>query len=351
MKIKVLACGDEVIKKEILRRWLRIEISKATQNIEIKAIDWPFSGYQKGEIKGIIKEFSGSPEKLEGLVDEDTDVLVVHMAPVTKEVMDASKKLKVVGCTRGGPVNIDVPAATKRGIPVINAPGRNAEAVADYTIGLILSLSRNITKAHYMLKNGRWMDDFYYYENCGPELSGKTIGIVGFGHIGRLLAKRALAFNIKILAHDPFVAGELIEQYGGQSVDLETLLKNSDFVTLHVRLTPKTEKMIGERELSLMKKTAYFINTARGGLVDENALIKALKERWVTGAALDVFEKEPIEPKNPLLTLDNVVITPHIAGASKQLVERTSKMVAEDIKSVLTGELPKNCVNPEVLTH
>jgi len=320
-------------------------------NPEIETLEWEFRGYQKGRLRGVkqeLREFTGTPKDLVKHM-KNVEVLIVHLAPITKEVMEASGKLRVVGCMRGGPVNIDIDAATMLGIPVLRAPGRNAEAVADYTIGLIIAHVRNIVRACTLLKQGIWRDEFYFYEECGFELEDKVLGIVGFGKVGREVAKRAKALQMRILAYDPYVSPDLMRPLGVESTTLERLLEESDVVTLHVRLTDETRHMIGERELKRMKPTAILVNTSRGEIVDEKALIKALNEGWIAGAALDVFEKEPLPPDHPFLKMDNVTITPHIAGASKEVVKRSVIMIAEDVKRLLKGEKPLYCVNPEVL--
>ena len=320
-------------------------------NPEIETLEWEFRGYQKGRLRGVkqeLREFTGTPKDLIKHM-KNVEVLIVHLAPITKEVMEASGKLRVVGCMRGGPVNIDIDAATMLGIPVLRAPGRNAEAVADYTIGLIIAHVRNIVRACTLLKQGIWRDEFYFYEECGFELENKVLGIVGFGKVGREVAKRAKALQMRILAYDPYVSPNLMKSLGVEPTTLEKLLEESDVVTLHVRLTDETRHMIGERELKRMKPTAILVNTSRGEIIDEKALIKALNEGWIAGAALDVFEKEPLPPDHPFLKMDNVTITPHIAGASKEVVKRSVIMIAEDVKRLLKGEKPLYCVNPEVL--
>ena len=349
--LRILILGDFFMRKEILRNYLFEYLKEVDDNLDFRLVEWGSRGYQKGEAEGVggkIKEFSGDPSDVVKFM-EGVNVLVTQVAPVTAEVMDASDCLKVIGCTRGGPVNVDIMAATQRGIPVIYTPGRNGDAVADYTMGLILAETRNIARAHAELKKGIWRDDFYDYELCGYELAGKTLGIIGFGFVGKKVALRAKAFGMEILVYDPYIQKEEVAKFDGKLVDLPTLLQNSDFVTIHARLTSETEKLIGARELSMMKKTAYIINTARGKIIDEKALTEALMKKTIAGAALDVFEDEPISKENPLLSLDNVTITPHIAGAAKDVVHRAARMLAEDIMKVLKGEKPTHCANPSVL--
>jgi len=323
--------------------------------IESHILQWGLNGYQRQRLKGIkkeIKEFVGSPEQLIHHLSSipEVNILLVHVAPVTIDVIKACKKLSIIGCLRANPVNVDVDAATLMGIPVLNTPGRNAVAVAEFVIGAIIAYIRNISKADTLLKNGLWKYDFYYYEYAGFELKGKTLGIIGFGQVGREVAKRAKAFDMNILVYDPYVQSSFIESFGAKSTTLEHLLRESDILSVHCVLTEETHHLISEKELRMMKPHAIIVNTARGGIIDEKALILALKNKIIAGAILDVFEDEPLSPDSPLLKLENVMVTPHIAGAAKDVVYRASSMIAEDIKRILEGQKPLYCVNPQILS-
>lgn len=348
--MRILIVGDFFMLPTVFKEHVCEHLNEIVSDLNFRLIDWDFSLYGKQKYPDVeVEEFAGSPEELIKEM-KDVEILIVHLAPVSAKVIDTGKNLKVIACSRGNPRNVNLEAATKKGIPVLHTPHRNADAVADYTFGLILAESRNIARAHCKLKNeGVWEKEFYTYKISGPELSGRTIGIIGFGTVGLKVALRARGFGLKILAFDPYVPPEKIESYGGKSVDLETLLKESDYVTIHVGLTPETKKMIGAEEISLMKPTAYLINTARGEIVDDQSLYKALKKGQIAGAALDVFEKEPLKPSDPFLQLDNVTLTPHIAGASKDVVHRAATMIAEDLKRIIKGETPKYIANPSVL--
>jgi glyoxylate reductase len=268
---------------------------------------------------------------------------------IDAEVMDAAgPNLKIIANYAVGYNNIDVEEATKRGIMVTNTPGVLTETTADFAWTLLMAIARRIVEADKFVREGK----FRGWEPMlllGTDVFGATLGIVGFGRIGQAMARRALGFNMRVLYYDNSRVDEQIEkELKAAFVDLPTLLKESDFVTLHVPLTKQTHHLIGEKELKMMKKDAYLINTARGPVVDEKALVKALKEGWIKGAALDVFENEPeIEPE--LLKLDNVVLAPHIASASYATRSKMSVMVAENIIKALNGEVPPNLVNPEVL--
>ena len=268
---------------------------------------------------------------------------------IDAEVMDAAgPNLKIIANYAVGYNNIDVEEATKRCIMVTNTPGVLTETTADFAWTLLMAIARRIVEADKFVREGK----FRGWEPMlllGTDVFGATLGIVGFGRIGQAMARRALGFNMRVLYYDNSKVDEQIEkELKATFVDLPTLLKESDFVTLHVPLTKQTHHLIGEKELKMMKKDAYLINTARGPVVDEKALVKALKEGWIKGAALDVFENEPeIEPE--LLKLDNVVLAPHIASASYATRSKMSVMVAENIIKALSGEVPPNLVNPEVL--
>ncbi len=268
---------------------------------------------------------------------------------IDAEVMDAAgSNLKVIANYAVGYNNIDVEEATKRGIMVTNTPGVLTETTADLAWALMMAIARRIVEADRFVREGR----FRGWEPMlllGTDVHGATLGIVGFGRIGQAMARRALGFNMKVLYYDNARVPEQVEkELKATYVDLPTLLRESDFVSLHVPLTKETHHLIGEKELRMMKKGAYLINTARGPVVDEKALVKALKEGWIKGAALDVFENEPeVEPE--LLKLENVVLAPHIASASYATRSRMSIMAAENIIKALSGEIPPNLVNPEVL--
>ncbi|AJC73675.1 MAG: D-isomer specific 2-hydroxyacid dehydrogenase NAD-binding protein [Thermotoga sp. 50_1627] len=284
-------------------------------------------------------------EKVKGV-----DALVSLLTDnIDAEVMDAAgPNLKIIANYAVGYNNIDVEEATKRGIMVTNTPGVLTETTADFAWTLLMAIARRVVEADRFVREGK----FRGWEPMlliGTDVHGATLGIVGFGRIGQAMARRALGFNMRVLYYDNARVDEQIEkELKATFVDLPTLLKESDFVTLHVPLTKETHHLIGEKELKMMKKDAYLINTARGPVVDEKALVKALKEGWIKGAALDVFENEPeVEPE--LLKLDNVVLAPHIASASYATRSKMSVMVAENVIKALSGEVPPNLVNPEVL--
>jgi len=326
------------MKALILAPFLPWALNRLNQRIQISYESWL-------ETKRLIP-----PEELiQRIEGEGIGILVIEADFVLEEVLEGVNRLKFIGVCRGNITNVDVNMATEKGIIVVNTPGRNAIAVAELTIGLMLSLSRNIPKAHYWVKWGEWLDPVSpYFSLRGRELWGKTVGIIGLGAIGFEVAQRLKVFNMNILVYDPYVSQERVGLIKGRLVDLNTLLKESDYVTVHCPLTPDTIGLINRERISLMKSTAYLINTARAEIVDEKALALALKEGYIAGAALDVYETLPISPQSPLLKLNNVLFTPYIGGATDGTVERYCRMMVEDIERFLKGECPRNIVNPEV---
>lgn len=286
-----------------------------------------------------LKEYFGTPEDVVPLI-EDAEIFIGHLAPITQSVIDAAPDLKLVGISRGGPVNIDMAATRSRGIQVVNTPGRNAGAVAEFTIGMILSQTRLITTGHMALATGgEWSGHLYRADTTGRELAEMTVGIIGYGHIGTKVVRHLKSFGCKIFVCDPYVQlspGDLDD--GVKQVSLDTILEESDIVTMHPRVTAETTGMIGKTEFEKMKDGAYFINTARGPLVDYDALYEALLTKKLAGAGLETFGIEPVPTDSPLLKLSNVTLTPHIAGASVKTVANAADMLAEEVRRFLSGE-------------
>ncbi len=271
-------------------------------------------------------------EELIGLV-KDVEAMIVGLDEVTRCVIEEAKSLRIIAKYGVGVDNIDLNAAAERGIIVTYTPGANAPAVAELTWGLILALARHIVTHHLQLKAGSLK------RQAGWELGGKTLGIIGLGSIGREVAKKARAFEMKILAYDPYLDQEHAREYGAELCPLERLLSESDIVSLHCPLTPETEGMIGSKELELMKKGALLINTARKGLVDEVALYKALKEGKFGGAAFDTFEDET-DLESPLLELENFLGSPHAGAATHESILRMAELAASEVVRVLEGQAP-----------
>lgn len=281
----------------------------------------------------------------------DADLIMVVYAKITEGIIENAAKLRGIVRYGIGVDNINLEAATRRGVVVANVPDYSVTTVADHAFALILALVRKTIQWNQYVREVKYVNRWTSppMELIGMDLDGKTLGLVGFGKIGREVAKRAKGFNMRVLVFDPYISKELAEQAGVELVDLDVLLRNSDIVTLHAPLTKETYHIINEDRLKIMRKNAYIVNTARGPLIDEKALYKALKERWIAGAALDVFEVEPLPPDNPLLKLDNVILTPHIAWFTEEALRRLEFTAVEEAIRILSGELPKNLVNKDVV--
>jgi glyoxylate reductase len=280
-------------------------------------------------------------EDLEGLLCLLTD-------KIDSEIIEAGTRLKVISNYAVGFNNVDVNMATKHGIYVTYTPGILTETTADCAWALLLSIARRIAEADRYVRSGNWMHAWGPRMFLGSDVHGKTLGIIGLGRIGSAVARRAKGFNMNIIYYDIMRREDLEDELGVAFKEFDEVLSEADFVTIHVPLTEETHHMIGRRELSMMKRTAYLVNTSRGPVIDEEELYNALKERIIAGAALDVYEQEPIDPRSPLLGLDNIVLVPHIASASIETRTKMAVVAANNLVSVLRGEEPPNLVNPEV---
>ncbi len=324
--MKLLAVSDHYIPESFMREGLS---SIKNRGVDVEIRPWEHPTLEELQEANLLIEQQGAnaiemPSRLfDGL--EQFDAIVVQFAPIGRKMIEAAGRLKLIGVLRGGIENVDQQAAEERKITILNTPGRNARAVAECTIGLILSEIRNLARSYAELRQGNWTRDYPNRAEI-PELCGKTVGLVGFGAIARLVAHYLTAFGSKILAYDPFVQGDTGNV---EIVDLPTLLKSSDIVSLHARYSKETHHLIGREQLALMKPNAVLINTARSGLVDEKALIDCLQKRQITGAALDVFDEEPIPKGHPILSLDNATITPHLAGSTIDAFLNSPKLWAE----------------------
>jgi len=280
---------------------------------------------------------------------EDADILLFAGAQITRRVLESLPKLQAVIFGSVGYDQIDADAATANGVIVVNNPAFQwcVEEVSNQAITLLLACAKKLAFLNDGTKQGRWA-------KCkraqAPMVSihGQTLGLVGCGSIGRMTGRKAQCFSLKLLGYDPYLDKSMVKEYGITLVSLPELLKESDFVSVHTPLNKETRHLIGEKEFKQMKPTAYIINTARGPIVDEPALIKALQEKWIAGAGLDVFEKEPVDPDNPLLKMDNVVVTPHSASYSDVAFSLPAKIVLQETVRVLSGRWPKNMVNKSV---
>lgn len=343
--VRVLCAGDRFISADLLAAAVRELLPHAVCTTTDS--DWPHTPFRA--VDGV-REAAGDVADLVGLI-ADVDVLVTHLAPVTAEVLAAASHLSVVGSVRGGPVNIDIAAATARHVPVSYLPGRNLNAVAEFVVGSVIAGTRNIGAGSRQLASGTWDGSWFAFERTGTELGASTVGLVGFGAIGARVAELLRAFGSRVLAYDPFTDPAAVAAAGAEAVSLPDLLSGSDVVSVHARLTDETRGMFDEAAFEAMKPGVFFVNTARGELVDYAALRHALDSGQVGGAALDVFDPEPPAADDPMLARLNVAATPHLAGGSRQVAVQSAAKVAAAVAGYLeTGDLA-NCANPETLTR
>ncbi len=341
--MKILVVGDSFVPVAVFKRGFE-RLETEHEVTYVRRAEWQ-PGRAATESGRRIREYLGTPEEVADHVGE-SDVLVVHGAPVTKEVLDAAVNLKLVCCARGGPVNVDVAAATARRIPVVNTPGKNADAVADQAIAFMVMPARRFPNAQrFPLRGGMLGESAYEGARfLGHELGGHELGLVGYGNVGRRVSRRAAAFGMTVTVYDPFVRVE-DAPVTRQMNSLQELLASADFVSLHVRASVQTDNLIGATEFAGMKKGSYFINTARETLVDEDALDAALASGRLAGAALDVVRPRRSGGPHPLLRHANVVITPHIGGATHETLLRGVTMVADEIRRFAAGSALGSVVN------
>ena len=287
-------------------------------------------------------------EKLEGY-----DIFITEADDLKKADFFERTKVKLVISCRGDPFNVNLEAAIKNKIPVLNTPLRNVDAVAELTVGLMLSLSRKLQKIDRVLHSDEFevieFEDYLNYLNrfVGFELKNKTVGIIGMGQIGSRVADRLKPFKVAFLVYDPYISKEKISKYG-KKVEIDELMRESDFITIHVMATDENDNLVNQERINMMKKNAFLINTSKGSLVDYDALYKALKEKKIAGAALDVFPMEPVDEDNEFLELENTIVTPHVGGNTFEIFARQGRMIVEDVKLWLENKPPKNILNPEV---
>ena len=332
--MKIVCVCDIAIPKEIMAPMKKLEKNGTEvviyEDDMIKTVEQITTIMLKAEKEGA----EACPHNA-GLAEmtADADILVVHTTPVNSKILNNATKLKYVMVMRSGIENVNEELCREKGITIINAPGRSAPAVADMTVGLMLAENKNIARGHKFLMEGKWEKQFVNVSYI-HDLRRCTVGIIGAGQIGRQVAARLKGFESEVIVYDPFMNREELEAMGYCAVTLEELLKQSDFVTIHLRLSEKTRHFIGKKELELMKKTAYFINTARAGLVDEEALAEALARKEIGGAAVDVFQEEPLSPDHPFLKLDNITLTPHAAGTSADTFANSVEIIYKKLEKL-----------------
>jgi D-3-phosphoglycerate dehydrogenase len=301
-----------------------------------------------GPLGAEIVEIAAGTDEAFAAAARDADALYAKGRPITRRIIDGLERCKVISLGSVGVDSVDVAAATARGIPVTNVPDTFIEEVADHAMTLILAAFRRLVVQDRLVRDGRWKEGrpmLYQF----PRLMGQTLGFIAFGHVARAVAMRARPFGLHMLAYDPYVEELVMSPYGVEPVSLTELLQRSDIVSMHAPSTPDAHHMLTDEHFRLMKPSALFINTGRGPTVDEAALIKALQEGWIAGAGLDVLEQEPPVPTNPLLRMDNVILTAHVASASARFDPARRRRVGAEIALVLGGRWPRSCVNPSVL--
>lgn len=346
--MKAVLIGDYLIPRDLM---LGACDPLRQAGFEIQTLEWETESKEKVDQRRLNVELHGPEAEppADGAYQavKDAQVLIVHFCPVPRSLVEAGSQLEVIGVARAGVENIDVKAATEEHLPVVHIVGRNDTTVAEFTIGLMLAEMRHIARAHCAIKHGEW------FEIIDPlscfELGGRTIGLIGFGAVGRVLAQRLSGFEVRLLVYDPYVPEDAVRSAGCEPCSLAGLLAQSDVVTLHARLTPQTTGLIGRQELALMKPTAYLINTARAGLIDENALFEALQEKRIAGAALDVFWHEPKPSDSPWLELDNVTVASHLAGTTRDAFVKSVTLVSQAALDCVIGSNYDWVINPEVV--
>ncbi|MHA6595381.1 2-hydroxyacid dehydrogenase [Lacticaseibacillus rhamnosus] len=324
--MKAIAFGDNLIDVSMLKVGLT---TLENAGIDVTIRDWSHESTAALQADNLKVEQHG-PEAVNVddslLKDIDQfDLIITQFMPIGKKIIDRAKNLKYIGVLRGGIENVDAEYAKSKGIKVMNTAGRNARAVAEFTVGMILAETRNIARTHAAMEKDIWLKDFLNKDYI-PELGGKTIGIAGFGHIGQLVGQFLKGFDANVIFYDKYVD----EQKGFTKIDsLDELIKRSDVLTIHMRVTPETDHIINAKRIAELKPTAYFINTARAELVDEDALLTALEQGKISGAAVDTFNNEPLPPDSRFLKLKNITLTSHLAGSTADAFRNTPKLFAE----------------------
>ena len=341
---KLAVIGDLFMLPEVLEQKIRDAVE---QDLSIHALEQPWPdvamehGYAEPGMDGL-KEYFGTADEIVEFID-DAEMLVTHLAPMSAAMFERLPALRFIAVTRGGPVNIDMQAARERNVTVVNTPGRNASAVAEFTLGAILAETRLIRSGHESMRNGEWRGDLYRTDRTGRELSEMVVGVIGYGHIGTRVVKLLRAFGTKVLVADPYVQLSVDDVNAGvELVSLDQLLEHSDVVTMHARVTDETRQMMNADAFAKMKKDGIFINTARGPLANYEDLEQALDNDIIAGAMLDTFAVEPLPEGSRLAALPNLTMTPHIAGASVRTVTYAAEEAAREVHRYLNQQSPLN---------
>ncbi|MCI3239227.1 2-hydroxyacid dehydrogenase [Streptomyces spinosisporus] len=335
--VRVVAAGDHFILPSLVTAAIAHELDCDVREL---TLGWPLEPF--GPVAEVTEASDAEDELIDALAG--AQVLVTQMGPVTERVLGACPDLRLVVVCRGGPVNVNLDAAKRHDVRVCFAPGRNAAATAEFTVGLMLAALRRIPQAHNLLAGqGSWEGATYYtYEHSGLELEDLPVGLVGYGAVGSRVARALCAFGAQVMVHDPYVRGEI---HGLRLSSLDELLRRSRVITLHARLTAETRGLIGARELELLPRGAVVVNAARGGLLDQDALCDALESGRLSAAALDTYATEPLPAGSRLHALaERVVLTPHLGGASQAVAEKAARIAAEEVGRWVRGEPLAHCL-------
>ncbi|MFG2740479.1 2-hydroxyacid dehydrogenase [Streptomyces chartreusis] len=330
-RVRVVAAGDHFILPSLIKDALGHELACDVGEL---TLGWPLEPF--GAVAEVAEASDAEDELIEAL--DGAQVLVTQMGPVTERVLGACPELRLVVVCRGGPVNVNLDAAKRHDVRVCYAPGRNAAATAEFTVGMLLAALRRIPQAHHLLAlRGSWDGSTYYtYDHSGLELEDLPVGLVGYGAVGSRVARALCAFGAQVMVYDPYARGEI---HGLRLTSLDELLRRSRVVTLHARLTAETRGLIGARELALLPRGAVVVNVARGPLLDEDALCAALEDGHLSAAALDTYVQEPLPPHSRLHALaDRVVLTPHLGGASRAVAEKAAAIASAEVGRWVRGE-------------
>jgi D-3-phosphoglycerate dehydrogenase len=350
-RLRCLVLGDDFTPAALFEDALRVALGTAAADAEFHGVDTAPSALTRARTDEVSEAFGDEAEI--AVLARGRHLLVTTFAPVTARVLEAAPELLAVACGRGGPVNVNVDEATRRGVPVLFAPGRNAQAVAEYTVAAMMNLMRQVPDALAYARDGRWTTprEDTFEKPSGPELGSRTVGIVGCGLVGALVGRLVRAFGARVLGFDPYAdAGSLATQ-GIRPVRLEQVLAESDVISLHARVAKGQPPLLGPAEFAAMRRRPYVLNTARAAALDYGALAEALAADRIAGAYLDVFPEEPIPAESPLLAVDprRLHLTPHAAGVSRDIPDVTARMLAEGVAALLAGRRPAHVANPEAL--
>ncbi|MDI3387908.1 2-hydroxyacid dehydrogenase [Streptomyces sp. B-S-A8] len=344
MSTTVLAAGNHFIRPNLFTEAVRAAAGDLPLDVRELRFPWPHTPF--GPVAEVIEASGSEDEMIEAL--QGVQICVTEHGPLTERILANCPDLKLFCTSRGGPVNANLEAATRHGVAVCYAPGRNATATAEHTLTLLLAAARGVGDTHTDLRKGTWRGDYYDYDNCGIEIDGATVGLIGYGAIGSRVAKVLRVMGAEVLVHDPYVRPEALAGIAEQ-VSLDALLRRSRMVSLHARVTDETKGMIGCDQIAAMPRGSILVNCARGALLDYEAACDALESGHLAGAGFDVFPEEPLPADSRLLTAPGVVLTPHIAGGSQQVAHKAADIVAAEVGRYLRGEPLVHCANPEAL--